>query len=196
MARGTGRCDGECGRHPDRRGAGRRRHSSRASSRSQNSLRQCGGPLSFTAKHRASARSLRSRLRLAFHQDKPVIFNFHGYPWLIHKFTYRRTNHDNIHVRGYKEKGNIIRRSSSRFATRSIASTSRLMSSDRVPRMQARGAHLKEWLKAQIIESINYAYAEGIDKPEFVIGNGHLQFILDSCDPIRRRSPHVRFRRL
>jgi len=36
-----------------------------------------------------------------------VIFNFHGYPWLIHKFTYRRTNHGNIHVRGYKEKGNI-----------------------------------------------------------------------------------------
>ena len=42
-----------------------------------------------------------------FTQDKPVIFNFHGYPWLIHKFTYRRTNHANIHVRGYKEKGNI-----------------------------------------------------------------------------------------
>ena len=42
-----------------------------------------------------------------FTKDKPVIFNFHGYPWLIHKFTYRRTNHANIHVRGYKEKGNI-----------------------------------------------------------------------------------------
>ena len=42
-----------------------------------------------------------------FTADKPVIFNFHGYPWLIHRLTYRRTNHDNIHVRGYKEKGNI-----------------------------------------------------------------------------------------
>ena len=42
-----------------------------------------------------------------FTSDKPVIFNFHGYPSLIHKLTYRRTNHDNIHVRGYKEKGNI-----------------------------------------------------------------------------------------
>ena len=42
-----------------------------------------------------------------FTQDKPVTFNFHGYPRLIHKFTYRRTNHANIHVRGYKEKGNI-----------------------------------------------------------------------------------------
>ena len=42
-----------------------------------------------------------------FTSDRPVIFNFHGYPWLIHRLTYRRTNHANIHVRGYKEKGNI-----------------------------------------------------------------------------------------
>ncbi len=101
-----------------------------------------------------------------FTKDKPVIFNFHGYPWLIHKFTYRRTNHSNIHVRGYKEKGNIntplelaIRNQVDRFtlATDVI---------DRVPSLQAAGAHLKEWLKAQIIESIDYAYTEGIDKPE------------------------------
>jgi xylulose-5-phosphate/fructose-6-phosphate phosphoketolase len=101
-----------------------------------------------------------------FTKDKPVIFNFHGYPWLIHKFTYRRTNHSNIHVRGYKEKGNIntplelaIRNQVDRFtlATDVI---------DRVPSLQAAGAHLKEWLKAQIIESIEYAYTEGIDKPE------------------------------
>ena len=42
-----------------------------------------------------------------FTEDKPIIFNFHGYPWLIHRLTYRRTNHKNLHVRGYKEKGNI-----------------------------------------------------------------------------------------
>ena len=42
-----------------------------------------------------------------FTTDKPIIFNFHGYPWLIHRLTYRRTNHANMHVRGYKEKGNI-----------------------------------------------------------------------------------------
>ena len=42
-----------------------------------------------------------------FTTDKPIIFNFHGYPWLIHRLTYRRTNHKNLHVRGYKEKGNI-----------------------------------------------------------------------------------------
>src|SRR5262249_32914751 len=42
-----------------------------------------------------------------FTKDKPVIFNFHGYPWLIHRLTYRRTNHNNMHIRGYKERGNI-----------------------------------------------------------------------------------------
>ncbi len=101
-----------------------------------------------------------------FTKDKPVIFNFHGYPWLIHKFTYRRTNHANIHVRGYKEKGNIntplellIRNQVDRF-------TLAIDVIDRVPSLQGPGAHLKEWLKAQIIESINYAYTEGIDKPE------------------------------
>jgi xylulose-5-phosphate/fructose-6-phosphate phosphoketolase len=101
-----------------------------------------------------------------FTKDKPVIFNFHGYPWLIHKFTYRRTNHSNIHVRGYKEKGNIntplellIRNQVDRF-------TLAIDVIDRVPSLQGPGAHLKEWLKAQIIESINYAYTEGIDKPE------------------------------
>jgi xylulose-5-phosphate/fructose-6-phosphate phosphoketolase len=101
-----------------------------------------------------------------FTTDKPVIFNFHGYPWLIHKFAYRRTNHPNIHVRGYKEKGNIntplelaIRNQVDRF-------TLAIDVIDRVPGLQNSGAHLKEWLKKQIIESIEYAYAEGIDKPE------------------------------
>ena len=101
-----------------------------------------------------------------FTTAKPVIFNFHGYPWLIHKFTYRRTNHSNIHVRGYKEKGNIntplellIRNQVDRF-------TLAIDVIDRVPSLQGPGAHLKEWLKDQIIENINYAYSEGIDKPE------------------------------
>ena len=101
-----------------------------------------------------------------FTKDKPVILNFHGYPWLIHKFTYRRTNHANIHVRGYKEKGNIntplelaIRNQVDRF-------TLAIDVIDRVPKLQGPGAHLKEWLKTQIIESIDYAYAEGQDKPE------------------------------
>jgi xylulose-5-phosphate/fructose-6-phosphate phosphoketolase len=101
-----------------------------------------------------------------FTRDKPVIFNFHGYPWLIHKFTYRRTNHRNIHVRGYKEKGNIntplelaIRNQVDRF---NLA----IDVIDRVPKLQGSGTHLKEWLKGEIIESIRYADTEGIDKPE------------------------------
>jgi xylulose-5-phosphate/fructose-6-phosphate phosphoketolase len=101
-----------------------------------------------------------------FTRDKPVIFNFHGYPWLIHKFTYRRTNHENIHVRGYKEKGNIntplelaIKNQVDRF-------TLAIDVIDRVPRLRDRCAHLKEWLQGQIIESVAYAYREGQDKPE------------------------------
>jgi xylulose-5-phosphate/fructose-6-phosphate phosphoketolase len=101
-----------------------------------------------------------------FTKDKPVIFNFHGYPWLIHKFTYRRRNHANIHVRGYKEKGNIntplelaIRNQVDRF---NLA----IDVIDRVPTLQDSAAHVKEWLKGQIVENIAYAYSEGIDRPE------------------------------
>ena len=101
-----------------------------------------------------------------FTKDKPVIFNFHGYPWLIHKFTYRRTNHANIHVRGYKEKGNI--NTPLELAIRNQVDRYNLAIDviDRVPKLQGPGAQLKEWLKGQIIESINYAYTEGLDKPE------------------------------
>jgi xylulose-5-phosphate/fructose-6-phosphate phosphoketolase len=101
-----------------------------------------------------------------FTKDRPVIFNFHGYPWLIHKFTYRRTNHANIHVRGYKEKGNIntplelaIRNQVDRF---DLA----IDVIDRVPKLQGPGAHLKEWLKGQIIDSINFADTQGQDRAE------------------------------
>lgn len=101
-----------------------------------------------------------------FTQDKPVIFNFHGYPWLIHKFAYRRKNHGNIHVHGYKEKGNIstplelaIRNQVDRF---NLA----IDVIDRVPKLRDRAAHLKQSLTQQIIENVSYAYAEGQDKPK------------------------------
>ncbi len=101
-----------------------------------------------------------------FTRDKPVIFNFHGYPLLIHRLTYRRANHDNIHVRGYKEKGNIntplelaIINNVSRF---NIA----IDAIDRVPRLKNIGSHTQEWLRDQITESIAYAHTNGIDKPE------------------------------
>ena len=101
-----------------------------------------------------------------FTQDKPVIFNFHGYPLLIHRLTYRRRNHDHIHVRGYKEMGNIntplelaILNNVSRF---NLA----LDVIDRVPRLRDAGSHTQEWLRDQITDSINYAHKHGIDRPE------------------------------
>jgi xylulose-5-phosphate/fructose-6-phosphate phosphoketolase len=98
--------------------------------------------------------------------DKPVIFNFHGYPQLIHRLAYRRTNHDNIHVRGYKEKGSIntplelaIDNNIDRF---SLA----MDVVNRVPRLQRIGGHAKERFLNQQIECRTYAHQFGIDKPD------------------------------
>jgi xylulose-5-phosphate/fructose-6-phosphate phosphoketolase len=101
-----------------------------------------------------------------FTVDKPVIFNFHGYPYLIHRLAYRRTNHSNFHVRGYKEKGNIntplelaIDNNIDRF---SLA----MDVIDRVPRLQKIGGHAKERFLNKQIECRTYADAHGIDQPE------------------------------
>jgi xylulose-5-phosphate/fructose-6-phosphate phosphoketolase len=98
--------------------------------------------------------------------DKPVIFNFHGYPQLIHRLAYRRRNHDNLHVRGYKEKGSIntplelaIENNIDRF---SLA----MDVVNRVPKLQRIGGHAKERFLNQQIECLNYAHQEGIDKPD------------------------------
>jgi xylulose-5-phosphate/fructose-6-phosphate phosphoketolase len=101
-----------------------------------------------------------------FTTDKPIIFNFHGYPWLFHRLTYRRTNHKNLHVRGYKEKGNIntpldlaIQNQIDRF---SLA----IDVIDRVPRLRATGAYAKEKFRNMQIACQAYAFEFGIDKPE------------------------------
>jgi xylulose-5-phosphate/fructose-6-phosphate phosphoketolase len=101
-----------------------------------------------------------------FTTDKPVIFNFHSYAALIHKLTYRRTNHDNIHVRGYKEKGNINTPLELAILNQVDRFNLAIDVIDRVPRLHSVGAHVKEALKDLIIESIQYAHAEGIDKEE------------------------------
>ena len=98
--------------------------------------------------------------------DKPVIFNFHSYPSLIHKLTYRRRNHDNIHVRGYKEKGSINTPLELAILNQVDRFNLSIDVIDRVPRLTAIGAHVKEQLKDQIIESVQYAHSEGIDKEE------------------------------
>jgi len=101
-----------------------------------------------------------------FTVDKPVIFNFHAYASLIHKLTYRRTNHANIHVRGYKEKGNINTPLELAILNQVDRFNQAIDVIDRVPKLQAAAAHTKEWLKDQIIESVNYAHENGIDRPE------------------------------
>src|SRR5665213_2088817 len=112
--------------------------------------------------HGLSAREFDS----LFTTDKPVIFNFHAYASLIHKLTYRRTNHDNIHVRGYKEKGNINTPLELAILNQVDRFNLAMDVIDRVPSLQVKGAHTKEWLKNQIIDSICYANENGIDRPE------------------------------
>lgn len=101
-----------------------------------------------------------------FTTDRPIIFNFHGYPWLIHRLAYRRRNHANLHVRGYKEKGNIntplelaINNQTDRF---SLA----IDAIDRVPRLQVAGAHVKEKLRDLQIDCRKHAHEYGVDRPE------------------------------
>jgi xylulose-5-phosphate/fructose-6-phosphate phosphoketolase len=101
-----------------------------------------------------------------FTTDKPVIFNFHAYPWLIHKLTYRRTNHVNIHVRGYKEQGNINTPLELAINNQVDRYNLTIDVIDRVATLQARGAHLKERMKDAIVEAIRYAHENGIDRPE------------------------------
>ncbi len=102
-----------------------------------------------------------------FTTDKPIIFNFHGYPRLIHELAYRRTNHNNLHVRGYKERGNIDTPLQLAILNQIDRFHLAIDAIDRVPKLLVAGAHVKEWLKNQIIENTNFAYEQGIDKPEF-----------------------------
>jgi xylulose-5-phosphate/fructose-6-phosphate phosphoketolase len=101
-----------------------------------------------------------------FTPDKHVIFNFHGYPWLIHKLVYRRSNQDRIHVRGYKEKGNI--NTPLELAINNQIDRFNLVIDviDRVPSLGSRGAHARERMKNAIIENCQYAYTHGTDRDE------------------------------
>jgi xylulose-5-phosphate/fructose-6-phosphate phosphoketolase len=101
-----------------------------------------------------------------FTRDKPVIFAYHGYPWLIHRLTYRRANHDNIHVRGYKEEGTIttpfdmaVLNDLDRFHLAGDAI-------DRLPQLQARSGHFKQQLRDKLIEHKQYIRTHGEDMPE------------------------------
>ena len=101
-----------------------------------------------------------------FTRDKPVIFAFHAYPWLIHRLTYRRTNHANLHVRGYKEEGTIT----TPFDMTVLNDLDRFHLAmdviDRVKSLGTGGLYLKEALENKLIEHRRYIDANGIDLPE------------------------------
>jgi len=103
-----------------------------------------------------------------FTVNKPIIFNFHGYPWLIHRLTYNRTNHHNLHVRGYKEHGNINTPMELAIDNEIDRFTLAIDVIDRVPKLQATGAHAKERFKNMQIACRLYAHEYGIDKPEVI----------------------------
>lgn len=103
---------------------------------------------------------------ILFTTDKPLIFAFHGYPWLIHRLTYRRTNHENLHVRGYKEEGTtttpfdmVVLNDLDRFhlVMDVIA---------RVPRLREIGAHVLQSMRDKLIDHKQYIVAHGDDMPE------------------------------
>ncbi len=101
-----------------------------------------------------------------FTRDKPVIFAFHGYPTLIHRLTYRRTNHDNLHVRGYKEEGTIT----TAFDMRVLNDLDRFHlvqdAIDRLPALGDAGAALRQEMAEKLIEHRRYICIHGLDLPE------------------------------
>ena len=101
-----------------------------------------------------------------FTRDKPVIFAFHGYPWLIHRLTYRRTNHDNLHVRGYKEEGTIT----TPFDMRVLNELDRfhlvMDTINRLPQTGEAGQRLKQHLQSKLSEHSRYIIEHGQDLPE------------------------------
>ena len=101
-----------------------------------------------------------------FTTDKPIIFAFHGYPWLIHRLTYRRKAHPNLHVRGYREEGTtttpfdmVVLNKLDRFSLASDVI-------DRVPKLATRAAYAKQAMRDRLLEHKHYIREHGDDMPE------------------------------
>ncbi|MGY5034181.1 phosphoketolase family protein [Streptomyces sp. 900116325] len=101
-----------------------------------------------------------------FTTDRPVIFAYHGYPWLIHRLTYRRTNHDQMHVRGYLEEGTTTTPFDMCVLNRIDRFDLAIDVIDRVPRLQGISAHRREELRNKLIEHRHYVRTQGEDLPE------------------------------
>jgi xylulose-5-phosphate/fructose-6-phosphate phosphoketolase len=99
-------------------------------------------------------------------QDKPIIFAFHGYPWLIHRLTYRRTNHHNLHVRGYKEEGTTT--TPFDMAVLNDLDRCHLVADviDRVTTLEARAAYAQQAIRDKLFEHTQYITEHGEDLPE------------------------------
>lgn len=101
-----------------------------------------------------------------FTLDRPVVFAYHGYPWLIHRLTYRRSNHHNLHVRGYKEEGTTT--TPFDMAVKNEIDRYHLVIDviERVPGLKVRGAHLRQQMEQRLIEHEQYIREHGEDMPE------------------------------
>jgi xylulose-5-phosphate/fructose-6-phosphate phosphoketolase len=101
-----------------------------------------------------------------FTTDTPIIFAFHGYPYLIHRLSYRRTNHKTLHVRGYKEEGTTT--TPFDMAVRNDLDRFHLVGDvvDRVPKLASKAAHLKQFVRDKLIEHKQYITQYGQDMPE------------------------------
>ena len=100
-----------------------------------------------------------------FTSDRPIVFAYHGYPWLVHRLTYRRTNHGNLHVRGYKEEGTtttpfdmVVLNDLDRFHLVMVVI-------DRVPQLGPRAAYAKQALRDKLIDHKHYVCKHGDDMP-------------------------------
>jgi xylulose-5-phosphate/fructose-6-phosphate phosphoketolase len=101
-----------------------------------------------------------------FTRTAPVIFNFHGYPWLIHRLTYRRTNHGNLHVRGYKEHGAICTPLELAIANEVDRFSLAIDAIDRLPSLGERGAHARDRLRDEKLACLEHAWRHGVDANE------------------------------
>jgi hypothetical protein len=143
-----------------------------ASARAEGPVINVRGSDEAAAEGGAPPRPVRSRLRSLFTRDRPVIFAYHGYPWLIHRLTYRRTNHDNLHVRGYKEEGTtttpfdmVVLNDLDRFHLVSDVI-------DRVPGLRPGRAYVKQAMRDHLIEHKRTSSSAGRTCPKSATGPG------------------------